>query len=124
MPHDLARPEDDPSRRWDIPSGTGPVAFDRTDPDSRHDRCVAGAVEVPMRRSATIFLLLYLALPATAAFVALFAPDPVPQERISEALQAIEGRNPIAVSPVRLLVALLPVAALAARLMARRGTWR
>lgn len=77
-----------------------------------------------MRRPPTIFLLLYLALPAAAAFVALFAPDPVPQERISEALQAIEGRNRLAVSPVRLLVALLPVAALVTRLMARRGTWR
>ena len=77
-----------------------------------------------MQRPAPIFILLYLALTGTAAFVAMFAPDPVAQERISEALRIIEERNSVAVSPVRLLIAILPVAALVARLIARRGTWR
>lgn len=76
------------------------------------------------RPAAAISVLLCVALSAGAAVVAMSAPDPAAPAGLPEALRVAADRSSAAISPLRLLIAVLPIAALVTRLLARRDLWR
>jgi len=75
------------------------------------------------RPAAAIPIVLSLALSSAAAFVALSAPDPMPAG-VSEALRVSADRDLVPISWIRMVIAALPMGALAGRLIAWGQSWR